>query len=69
MVLLSKYYLPFINNITGLSTIVSVDKKNIDITDVKVPPNIPYNGIIDKTSYYINVGDIIYINFSSSVFK
>jgi len=67
-VTLSKYYLPFINNITGSSTIVNVDKKTLSIKEVKIPANMPYNGIIDKTSYYCNIGDIIYLNFSSSIF-
>lgn len=66
--LIMKYYVPFTKNkILGVD--YNIGKIDKDISKTAVAINIPYNGVIDKSPYYTNIGDIVYLNFSSTYFN
>ena len=63
-----KYYVPFkTNRLFNVDNNISKIDKNISKTAVTI--NMPYNGVIDKSPYYTNIGDIVYLNFSSTYFS
>lgn len=65
--MIMKYYVPFkTNRVFNVDNSISKIDKNISKTAVAI--NIPYNGVIDKSPYYTNIGDIVYLNFSSTFF-
>ena len=47
---------------------INIGKIDKNITKTIVAANMPYNGLIDKSPYYTNIGDIVYLNFSSTFF-
>ena len=65
--MIMKYYVPFkTNRLFNVDNNISKIDKNISKTAVTI--NMPYNGVIDKSPYYTNIGDIVYLNFSSVYF-
>lgn len=44
-------------------------RKQAYITDVKYPPMAPYNSINDKSPYYVNIGNIAYLNMGLTNFQ
>ena len=66
--LIMKYYVPFTTN--KISDVdYNIGKIDKNITKTIVAADMPYNGIIDKSPYYTNIGDIVYLNFSSTFFN
>lgn len=65
--MIMKYYVPFkTNRVSNVDSSIGKIDKNISKTAVAI--NMPYNGVIDKSPYYTNIGDIVYLNFSSTFF-
>lgn len=44
-------------------------RKQAYINDVKFPPLAPYNSISDKSPYYVNIGNIAYLNMGLTNFQ
>ena len=65
--LIMKYYVPFTTN-KIFDVDYNIGKIDKNITKTIVAANMPYNGLIDKSPYYTNIGDIVYLNFSSTFF-
>lgn len=61
---ISKYYRP-----SSKANRSDYSKKTANIIDVAFPPMVPYNGIIDKAPYYVNIGNIAYLNMGLTNFE